>query len=370
MDETASSAVSSLDLAWGQPSTLAICEQCDWAFVVAAESLPPQCPHCFRASLTPIEASADLLPRLRPPELMLPFTVSEAAVLQAIQNFAQGGWFAPRDLTPRNLHARLQRIYLPMWLVDGKVEAQWQAEVDFDYEVVSHQNLYSDSRGWREHAVTEKRIRWERRLGRLRRAYANVLAPAMEEHAHILRQLGAFAVERSQAATPQGYAGALVRLPNRLPQDAWSDAQAGFQAAAAAECQQAAAAQHIRAYQWTPKFSDLNWTLLLLPVLTSYYLDDERQPVTVMLHGQSGRLSGLRRASMKRAQTAALWIGAIATLIFVLSVLLAGAALFFPPLLVLAGAGMLLAGVVGLSAVIPLLVSWNVNRKNRQAASL
>ena len=50
------------------------------------------------------------------------------------------------------------------------------------------------------------------------------------------------------------------------------------------------------------------WTLLLLPLLSAYYLDDEGAPQAVYINGQNGTISGVRRSSMKRAQRASLWI--------------------------------------------------------------
>ncbi len=368
-DQTVSSA-SPVDVTsiWGAPSEIAVCEVCDWTFVVPQASLPSKCPRCFRGVLSLVQNQLENLPHLHPPELYLPFTASDARLAQAIQDFSKGLWFPPGDLTAQNLRARLQRVYLPMWLVDGQVNATWKAETGFDYNVVSHQNRFSDGGGWSEHAVTETRIRWEPRLGRLQRTYQNVLAPAIEEHAQVIRQLGNFDVAKSQPVKPESYSGAAVRLPNRTTQDSWPEALPAFQSTAAAECQQAAAANHIRSFAWSPEFHNLNWTLLLLPVLMTYYLDDDKNPVTVTLHGQTGQLSARRRASMKRAQNAALWIGAAAVIVFILSALLAVAGIVFPPALVVGGIGILLAMVIGVCAVIPLGVVWRVNRKAGQVS--
>lgn len=363
-DQTVSSAPAvDVTSIWGAPSEIAVCEVCDWTFVLSQASLPCKCPHCFRGELSLVQNQLENLPRIHPPELYLPFTASDTQIAQAIQDFSKVSWFPPDDLTTQNLRARLRRVFLPMWLVDGQVSATWKAEAGFDYEVVSHQNRYVDGRGWSEHAVTEKRSRWEPRLGRLQRLYQNILAPAIEEHAQIIRQLGNFDVAKSQAAKPEDFSGAAVRLPNRSTQDAWPEVLPAFQVAATAECQQAAAANHIRSFAWSPQFQNLNWTLLLLPVLMTYYLDDDKTPVAVALHGQTGRLSTRRRASMKRAQRAAIWIGVAAALVFVLSLALAAIGIVAPPVLVAGGIGILLAIATGVCALIPLGVAWSVNRK-------
>jgi hypothetical protein len=112
----------------------------------------------------------------------------------------------------------------------------------------------------------------------------------------------------------------VVRLPNRAPRDAWYDAARGFRDAAAGECRQAAGAEHIREFGWSPQFGDLRWTQLLLPAYTTYYLDDGGAVRRVIVHGQAGRASGPRRASMKRA-----WLRAL--LVVVAALLLVAAAL-------------------------------------------
>jgi hypothetical protein len=72
----------------------------------------------------------------------------------------------------------------------------------------------------------------------------------------------------------------------------------GFQSSAVKECQQACRADHLREFTWQPEFSEQNWTLLLAPVYATFYLDDENKPQPILVNGQSGKLSGSRRASL------------------------------------------------------------------------
>jgi len=357
-----------LDSAWGIDLDVAICEACDWCYLLPPNWLPIQCPHCLKAELIPLEAEqiGDLSYDY-PPELMLRFTASPETLSQSIQRFAGGIWFAPGDLNPQNLKTRLQQVYLPMWLVDRRVQAHWQAETGFNYDVVSHQDAFSEKGGWQSEQITETRIRWEPRLGRLNRTYHNVAAPALEEHGKLMRQLGSYNLEAGQPYQTQVVAQAMICLPNRSPVDAWPDAVPALQAAAAAECQQAATADHIRDFRWSANYQDQHWTLFLLPVYFSYYLDDERnrnlQPV--LIHGQTGHVSGPRRASMKRAQRTALIIVVIAAVIFVLSLLAAAASFFVPLLLILGGLGIALAIILGLLAIAPVVIAWQFNRANK-----
>ncbi|MCA9974030.1 MAG: hypothetical protein KC425_27650 [Anaerolineales bacterium] len=346
------------NLFWHLDNQLAACESCDGAFVLPAEAAAGMCPYCGSAGLQPLEAAAEPAVSMQPPELIVPASAPAAQLQEALRRFARGTWFAPADLTPEALQARLRLLYVPMWLVDAQARAQWQAEVGFDYQVVSHRERFANGQ-WQTEEVRETRVRWEPRVGTLTRPYANVPAPALDEHAQLERLLGQFDVA---AATAYGAEAAVaVHLPNRPPADAWPDAQAALKTRAAAECRQAAAADHVREFRWAPEFDGQNWTLLLLPLYVTHYVDDDAQVRRVLLHGQTGALRGERRASLRQARRWSLALAGVAAVIFVLSVV---AALVGRPderWLSLAGgglaAGLLLAG----TAVLPLLVAWSVN---------
>ena len=349
-----------LESAWGKALQAAVCGRCDWSYLLLQGDLPPRCPHCFQAALTPLDEQLARLPYTHPPELVLPFAASAESIATNIQNFARGIWFAPPDLTPGNIKARLTRLYLPMWLVDADIQAAWQAEAGFDYEVVSHQDRYEENRGgWVSQELRERRIRWEPRLGRLTRSYQNIPAPAQDDDAQITRLLGKYDLQKAEAYRSEALDGSAVRLPNRDPQDAWSEAAAAFQSAAAEECRMAARADHIRQFSWQPEFQNQNWTLLLLPLFASYYLDDEQTPQPVLVHGRSGQINAPRRASMRRAQRASLVTLAAAIGLFLLSLLLMAAATLAPPLMRLGTIGLVLALLLGLAAILPVaLVAW------------
>jgi hypothetical protein len=354
--------------AWDLPLIVTVCEHCDWNFLLPVGSLPQTCPHCFQGSLAAVKEDLQEMAYLKPPELLLPFTLPSASLSKVIQEFASDIPFAPKDLKPETLQGRLQRLYIPMWLVDADVQAIWQAEAGYDYEVVSHQDHYSENRGgWASREVKESRVRWEPRLGRLERGYQNIAAPALEEHNQLKKALGSYNLAEARPYHPQGLENAFVRLPNRSSEDAWPEAQPAIQAAAAEECRRAASADHIRQFSWKPEFKRLNWTLLLLPLYTSYYLDDEDKSQPVLLHGQTGRVHGIRRASMKRAKRAALIVLGVAVFVFLLSLLLAAASVLAPPILALAVLGLVVALLVGAGAALPIATVWwfNRNQKNQ-----
>ncbi len=350
--------------AWGVALESVCCPHCDWRYFASPDKADIRCPHCFQADLTPLGEATAQLPYRLPPERWLPFAVDSATMNRQVETFAGGIPYPPTDLNGDALRARVQQIYLPLWLVDGDVTAAWNAEVGFDYQVVSHQERYADGGGWKTEEVRKDRVRWEPRVGRLERHYDNVSAPALEEHAALERALGTYPLSSAQPYTADALRDALVRLPDRAPSAAWPDATPNFQAAAAEECRQAAQSDHIQKFRWLPKYTQTNWTLLLLPVYATYYLDDENAPQPVLINGLTGKITGARRASMQRAQRAALITVIVAAVLFALGLLLGVLGIAVPPLLIF---GILLAiaafGGGAIGALVPIVRASRFNRK-------
>jgi hypothetical protein len=351
---------------WGMNLQAAYCESCDWHYLLPSSMLLPPCPHCAGGQLAVLDSEAENPTERYQPELMLPFTVATPSLTERIEQFAGSIWFAPGDLKATALQSRLQKLYLPMWLVDTNVAAMWQAEAGFDYEAITHREQFDQNQGgWHSQQITETRVRWEARVGQLQREYHNTPAPALEEHFTIMQRLGDFEITAGQPYQPQAAAQAIIRLPNRSTTDAWPDAVPPLQITAAEECRAAARANHIREFRWSSRYANQNWTMLLLPAYATYYLDDDGRPQPVLIHGQTGQVSGPRRASMKRARTIALIIVTVAAAIFTVSLILGLVGLLFPPLLLVGGLGLIGAVIVGMLAVAPLVIVWQVNKGSK-----
>ncbi len=339
---------------WQRPLYAAICENCDWAYLVPTNEQNITCPYCHKETLTPLETED--LPPISAPELVVPFAVSPERVQETIQAFARSFTLAPYDLKPANLQQRLHPVFIPIWLVDSDVAAEWQAEMGYNYQVVSHQEQFTNER-WQTKELQETRVRWEQRIGRLARHYENLSAPALEEDAAIKAQLGDF---ETQAAIPYEatiIANALVRLPNRDQIDAWPDAQPRFQQRAADECRQAATADHVRQFRWQAQFNNQNWTQLLLPVYSTWYEDDAGNPLPVAINGRTGKLSGVKRASMKRAKKYTRNLAILAILLFLATLAL----LFFEPgYAFIAG---FLTIMLGALSILPIAQASQFNRR-------
>jgi hypothetical protein len=350
---------------WDFPSVSIVCEHCNWAYLSYAEDEIVHCPHCRRDKLGLVSMDKEQQHLLPPPELMVPYKLNEAGLAEAVNRFTSGIPFAPSDLNVSRVSQRLKRIYLPTWLVDVDVNGIWKAEAGNNYQIVSHQESYDQNRDtWITRQVEETRTRWEPRVGKILRSFQNIQAPALEEYTELSRQLGEFDLKQLQPYKSEEIRTAFIRIPDRKSNDAWIDAQSTVRSAAAAECRKACRADHFRQFSWQPEFKNQNWTLLLLPIFTSYYLDDKGLPCLILINGQSGELTGMRRASVKRAQIVSIWLLISAIIAFIIGAGLSIVSLALPPVLILGIIGMIFAFLLGIGAVIPIITVWWFNRKN------
>jgi hypothetical protein len=357
------------DAAWGalQP---AHCKQCHAAFFVPSNASAPVCPNCLAARLEPIPA----LEANAPPELVIPFAVSDATLNANLERWLRDIPFKPASLNVNALRAKLARVFLPMYLADARAYGTWQAQMGFDYLVASSEERFNGAQ-WVTQRLNETRVRWEPRAGELTRAYENLPAPAMEQHARWMLALGAanwreppFDTSRAVSFSAEALNHALVRAPDIAPNAAWQFAREQLERRAARECETASNAQHHDKFELRAAYGEPHWTLLLLPTYSTSYVGDDGKWIPVRVNGQSGFVSGVKRASMKRAQLWSIGIGAVALGAFLLTVLLgiAGAlsdAFVLPALLVLSATFLLC-----LAAPAPLIWAWQFNRQNQDRA--
>ncbi|MBN1665811.1 MAG: hypothetical protein JW862_01935 [Anaerolineales bacterium] len=349
---------------WQQNLHATRCPRCENQYLVPAARENALCPGCFAAHLESMPGTL----RPEPPESLIPFEITPAQVSVRLQAWLKGNWLRPTELDAHILGQRLTRTFLPMWLVDGQVCGWWQADMGYDYQVASSQEVYQGGR-WTTNRLTETRIRWEARTGTLERSYENLSVPALPNHDQLVKRLGKFKISNAPRYQPAELDHSVVQVPVMLPEAAWGVARSGFDRLAAADCQRAAGAQHIEAYQIQADYEQLNWTQLLLPVYTSAYRDENGGIITIRVNGQNGIVDGMRRASQKKGNTWSLGIAGVAVLLFITG-LVASALTTLLPLLGILGVVFLVLGLfTGLAAPIPAIWSWNFNRKEKEKFS-
>lgn len=342
---------------WGVPLQAAGCPKCGRVQIVPAARMGARCPACAAAALAPQPARL----RSEPPELMVPFQVTAAALATSLEQWAGGVWLRPKDLAGSALQARLAPGYLPMWLVDAAATGNWRAQAGYDYDVASANEHYQDGQ-WVTQRVTETRIRWEPRAGQVARQYHNIAVPALDDHARLMARLGDYALDKATTYTGSALEGATVQLPSLEPDAAWPFARGRLDERVAADCRAASGAQHVEQLDLKLAYDGRHWTQLLLPVYTTAYQDDDGNWIPVLINGQTGRISGVRRASQKLGWQWTGLIAGVALALFVIAAVLSAAGVLFPPLVAVGGLLMLVSFAIGLAAPVPALWAWRHNR--------
>ena len=101
----------------------------------------------------------------------------------------------------------------------------------------------------------------------------------------------------------------MILAPEINPERVWDLAKTKINKVVENDCTEANGAQHIRSFTLSAEYTPKSWTLLLLPVIATYYLNDEGERVPLYINGQSGEIFGAKYAS--RAQSLVLgwnWI--------------------------------------------------------------
>lgn len=343
--------------AWSSTLQPAGCARCKQAHLVEAARIEQVCPSCGRGVL---EAQPALL-RPEPPELLVPFRKAQSDLYPILDHFVNQVWFRPNALNPMALLQQVVPVYWPVWLVDGDMTADWQAEVGFDYQVRSSQESYRGE-GWQTRQVVETRIRWEPRAGLVDRHYDNITAPAISDQERLAGLVGDYALNEAVAFAADQVSQAVVRIPDQNPANAWPLAQPKFVQAAADECRRAAGGQHIRNFTLHANYQSLHWTQLLLPFYFTYYRDDHGHAHPIYINGQTGKIGGRRVASQRKGW---LWSGILlgcAIVALVMGLLCLALASFFPPLVGIGAVLQVLAFLIALGAIVPAVWSWQWNR--------
>lgn len=346
-----------IEEAWGSPLDVFYCPLCHSAHVAPPDVALVTCPACLRAA---VSREPERM-RREPPEKVIPFAIDKQQANESLAGWARGVWFRPTEMRADLLLSRVRPYYLPMWLVDADIEAVWQAEMGYDYEVASYRERY-EAGGWQSEQITETRIRWEPRVGRLRRHYDNVAVPAMETHDEWMTRLGGYDYRAQRPYGPHAIERGVVRVADHDPQAAWPDAEHVLGRTASIECKSASEADHVRNWAMQARYEDLHWTQMLVPAYVTYYRDGE-QSYPVWVNGQNGTVYGLKHLSQSKATATSLVIGALAALAFLIGVVLAlvGAVLVAP--LVIGVLLIILGVLLGLAAPVPAIWVWIRNRR-------
>lgn len=333
-------------LGWVDGLILAGCGSCHLVSLMPESQVDSRCFHCGADQVEPIDPTADVSSHLAPPELIVPQRLDGSKAAFRLKTWGKRFWLRPGDAAHAALVNRLRFVYVPIWLMDSVVDATWQAEAGFDYQVESHREAFASGR-WRSEKVERTRQDWEPRTGRMNLQFDNVPAEAIEREmtfSRLIRRpiIGLKTVEDAQPYSGDALGRATICLPTRIPQDAVNDLAPLLMELAKNKVQAACRADHVRKFEWAPSLTEQNWTKMLYPLWSTWYLDDDERPRLIFINGLTGHGLAERVPSMKRAWLFSSFFIVLASIILAIGIILGIAAGSLSPLFSLFAVAVLL----------------------------
>lgn len=344
---------------WDHGALLEACPACQCVFLVSPEHSSQICPICCQADLVP---EPDQEAR-RAPELVLPIQIDSQTFRNYMERFLDEVPYKTNDLTVDNLVERVQVVWWPQWLVDADLEGEWEATVGYNYQVKTAKERYGND-GWKSQNVLRTEIRYEPRMGTMNRHHDNVIVPALHTNEERMRQLGEYDHKQVVIFRDGILDRASIQLPAIEPEELREVAEDKFRRIAEKEILEATGAQHRQEINYRGDYKNMNWSKFLLPIYSSYYVDDHQRRHPVVMNAQSGKLYGRRMASLKKARKKTLGLAVLPVLVFLVSIV---ASLLSPisGVACIVGAAFLL----GTLASIPLIRASVWNRRQEKTVS-
>lgn len=340
-------ALARAETGWGEARRELVCEACGAAVAVPPDLLTSTCAFCGSQRVL----ARDVTPDTLRPTALVPFALERDQMRTLVSEWLGRGWMHPPELRQVQALQDLVGIYLPYWVFNVAVRADWRAEVG-----TASTERYRAGREWRTRTV----IHWRWRSGRVELPVEDLLVPGTERvSAILLGRLAPFDMHGLVDYHLGVLAGWQAKAYDLQLPRAWDAAKGEIRERAKRACQRDIASAHVRNFRMSADFADERWRYVLLPVyLASYAFEGKMYHVAV--NGQNGRVAGQKPVLWLRV-----WL-AIAAL------LLPGACLGLAGMLTVALGGI---GAVGLALGFVLLVAGAVGavvvfRKARAAEEL
>ena len=262
---------------WGIDRKHVHCESCGAEFSISEDSITSTCPFCAanKGNINP--APGDFLR----PEFIIPFKISPGKKQTLVNEWLRQGWFHPADMASSAMTQKFTGIYLPFWIFDAKVNANWRAHVESsdEPEVTGENNSqveYKD--GW----VT----------GQTQLEINDIPHPGTNKASHVLlKNLRPFQFEELKNYSPDYLAGWQAQNYNIPLEVSRATAKEEIREIAKSTIRQQIKGTKIRNFSMTAKFPNETWRYVLLPVYLSAYKYKNRT-FQVMVNGQTGTVAG------------------------------------------------------------------------------
>jgi DNA-directed RNA polymerase subunit RPC12/RpoP len=274
-----------------------------------------ECPFCG----TPIVAHA-VSQRVIKPRALLPFGLDRDKARACFGTWITKLWFAPSDLKKLAwIDGHMAGMYLPFWTFDAKSVTPYRGERGDDYwDTVRVPVTVNGRTTWQTRQV--RKTRWRHASGTVQNRFDDVLVAASTSLPHDkLMRLGQWDLGRLVPYS-EGYISGFRSESYTI------DLEAGFTAARQrmedairATIRQDIGGDHQRIHQMWPRYHDITFKHLLLPIWVAVYRY-KGKPYRILVNARDGTVNGERPWSAWKIAFAV--AGALAVIAFVLFIVL------------------------------------------------
>ncbi|MEU6860520.1 hypothetical protein AB0B28_16820 [Glycomyces sp. NPDC046736] len=221
-------------------------------------------------------------PDLVAPEAVVPFKLDKSGAREALKAWVASRWFAPNAFKKVSEAESLKSTYLPHWT--------WDADTTSTYRGERGEHYYVERDGKRE-----RRTRWHRAHGTVRRSFDDVVVPATSHVAgdHLDDLAKDWDTSAAQAFQPQYLSGHFTQRYEVGPEQGLEAAKQKMAPVIRSDVKRDIGGDAQRIHQVDTVYGNLTYKLLLLPVWLLAYLFNGKT-WQVLVSGQTGRIEGER----------------------------------------------------------------------------
>lgn len=297
------------------------CNACGANVQLQPKSLSYVCPFCDSTMV--VEYAPEITGR-QLPEFIIGFQLTHQQALERFRKWIKdNAWYRPGDLHQAKIEEKLRGVYLPFWTFSMLAESDWNATIgEYWYRTETYTTMQNGKMVTRTRQVQE--TEWWPLSGKHHRYYSGYLVSASkgltQAEADRIKPFNLPALRRYQPYYLAGWAAEEYRMESAEAHDIcqnkfYADEQQNIAAFLPGDTH-----RDLRVFT---NFSNENSDLCLLPVyLLSYRYQDKLY--RFLVNGQTGKMQGDKPVSTKRI-LAAVGVGVVALLLFILLMMLLGA---------------------------------------------
>ena len=272
---------------WGIERKSVHCASCNAAFSSAEGELSTTCPFC---GSNRVSSQASMHDFIRPGHLV-PFSVDRDRCRSLVKDWLGKGWMFPAELRRTDVISRFAGIYLPFWIFDAHILADWKAQVGHE----ETRRVHRDGE-WK----TETEIKWRWESGRVPLPVQNLLVYGTDKLSQVLlERLYPFDLDKLAEYESSYLAGWQAQAYDIPLKPAWEVGKDRMRRRAKNACYADIASSHVRNFSMTADFDQERWRYVLLPVYLATYAF-QNETFHVMVNGQTGAVAGQKPVAWLR----------------------------------------------------------------------